>query len=129
MSAIMPGQLRTTCPRVSVTQVRHQKLWPGVLQNGLAEPAHVGDKSSKERKQSGTDGKGVGDLPVVPSAASQGGNFISWHQVLSVIFQLLCVFKHCTALWSLQDERYFHQHFSGLFPIIGLVLTLPHPLI
>lgn len=26
-------------------------------------------------------------------------------------------------------ERYFPQHFSGLFPIIGLLLTLPHPLI
>lgn len=77
MSAIMPGQLRSTHPLVSVTQARHRKLWPGVLQNGLAEPAHVGDKSSKESKQSGTDGAGVGDLPVVPSAASQGGDFIS----------------------------------------------------
>lgn len=45
-----------------------------------------------------------------------------------MIFQLLCGSLHCTALWSLQDERYVHQHFGGLFPIIGLVLTLPQPL-
>lgn len=62
----MPGQLRTTRPHVSVTQVWHLNLWPGVLQNSLAEPAHTtGDKPSKQRGSQGLTASELVNLPVV----------------------------------------------------------------